>query len=118
MEGNHILLHSFDLDLALDVSLKGREEEAVRTLLDLSDFDVLGLLNGLPMLSVLDEQPLGQVADAVGLWFGCARHKGLLSLVVVDELKRLPCVVNEAHLRVLLSDDAVVLVEDYGGRPE
>lgn len=118
VQGDHIFLHPLHLHLALNVPLEGRQEETVGTLLYLGYLDVLGLLDGLPVLGMLHEETLRQVTDAVGLRLGSDRDEGLRPLLVVDELQRPFCVEHQTHLRALLGDHAVILAEDNGRRPE
>lgn len=52
---DHILSHSFYLDVTLEVPLERSEKETIRTLIDLRDLDVLGLFDRFPMLGMLHE---------------------------------------------------------------
>lgn len=92
---NDILRHPFYLDIPLEMSFERSEEETIRTLIDLGDLDVLGLFDGLPMLSMFDEESFRDVADTIGSWLLLRTNEALLPCRIVQEPKGFLCVVGK-----------------------
>lgn len=116
LQWDYVCPHALDLHLSLKVPLESCKEETVGGLLDFSDFDVLGFLDGFPMLGMLHVQSFGNVANAVRLGLLLSSNKHLFSGLIIEKFQRLSCVVDELHPGDAVGDRAGIFGEDDGGR--
>lgn len=95
-----------------------RDKKTIRTLVNLTDFDILWPRQVFPLFCMLDKKLFWDVTDRIQTCFLLRTTVTCFTVLMIDELQRLLSVILQHKSRALFFDHTLVLRKYHSRRSE